>query len=149
MVAIPWNPLSLKHRYVCLGFETYHDICLMVVHSFYQVLWFHTLARKILQSTSAISFCLMTSHFGGQSDTHHNYSFQWWPIVFITSVASVTDIIQSSCLCHVSIDITRNTWRHPRRLVKEGEIIWQRVQSLCLEKDHLKMNFEGQHSPTH
>ena len=111
MVAIPWKSLSLKHRYACLGFETCHNICLMVVCIFFQVLRIHTLAQKSLQSTSVISSRLLTSHFGGQYVTHQNYSLQWWPIVIITSVAflvaSVANIILSSCLCRVSNDITR------------------------------------------
>jgi hypothetical protein len=54
MVAIPKKSLSLKHRYTCLGFETCHNICLMVVCRFLWFLCVHTLSRKSLQSTLVI-----------------------------------------------------------------------------------------------
>jgi len=94
-----------------------------VIHRLYKFLQFpYCYTSKLI--ISMMTYC-------------RHYKFRKFHIL-ATSVASVTDIIQSSCPCRVSNDITRNTWRHPHRLVKEEEIIWWRVQIFYHEKNHLK-----------
>jgi hypothetical protein len=131
MEAIPKKSLSLKHRYAYLGFETCHNICLMVVCIFFHPLCIHTLARKILQSTSVI----MSSNFvlWGEicytsklltSIVSQVSSLQVLLVLHIvhkchiltTSVASVTNIILPSFLFHASNDIIK-TLKTPQRLV--------------------------------
>jgi hypothetical protein len=99
MVVLPKKYLSLKHRYACLGFETCHNICLMVVRSFFHPLCVHTLSQKSLQSTSLIIiFGLLT--LGGNllhiKITHFNSVAS----VVITSVVSVTYCLQVFHLHH-------------------------------------------------
>ena len=61
MVAISKKYLLLKHRYACLGFETCHNICLMlvcIVFGFSTSIPFLKKVYKLLQSSSSSNFIL-------------------------------------------------------------------------------------------
>ena len=92
MVAIPKTFLSLKHRYAYLGFETCHNICLMVVCSFYQVLWVYTLAWT---STKYFSHQFASSNF-----------ILWGAICYtsklLTLIVSQVSSLQRSQVSHFS-----------------------------------------------
>jgi hypothetical protein len=114
MVAIPKKSLSLKHRYAYLGFETCHNICLMVV-----CIYFSSLSvsipllekvYKVLQSSSSSDFAL----WGAICYTSKSLIAMMASVV-VTNIASVaywSQVSQTSyCLCHLSNDIVR-TLRH-------------------------------------
>ena len=90
MVTIPWKYLSLKHRYVCLGFETCHSICWMFVCSFCQVLCVYTLAWK---STKHFSYQFLFSNFILWGEIYYTSKL-------LTSIVSQVSSLQRSQVSH-------------------------------------------------
>jgi hypothetical protein len=68
--------------------------------------------------------------------------------ILATSVTSVTNIILSSCLCRVSNDITR-TLKTPSKTGLRRRNHLMKSTNIFHGKNHLKIIFEGQRSPTH
>jgi hypothetical protein len=91
------SPLPLKHRYACLGFETCHNVFLMVICNFYQVLRIHTLALNICKVFWP-SFSLLTSHFRGHSVTHEIFTRRYLTLSVVK--------------CHISVSYTLTPWNN-------------------------------------